>query len=143
MQNGILWAVGGTGLTFLLTSLGAAAVFLFRRAVAEKLQKEGSAVRVVLCEYLAPYDKLADEVIPHLAGEQVILYEEEIKTGGFAVNLSAALAARGALDGKRSRIVAAGSAFATPRAGETVWQSAGVDEAALFDAAKELVFGGK
>ena len=39
MQNGILWAAGGTGFTFLLTSLGAAAVFLFRRAVAEKMQK--------------------------------------------------------------------------------------------------------
>lgn len=39
MQSGILWAAGGTGFTFLLTSLGAAAVFLFRRAVAEKMQK--------------------------------------------------------------------------------------------------------
>lgn len=39
MQNGILWAVGGTGFTFLLTSMGAAAVFLFRRTVAERLQK--------------------------------------------------------------------------------------------------------
>jgi ZIP family zinc transporter len=39
MLNGILWAAGGTGFTFLLTSLGAAAVFFFRRAVADRLQK--------------------------------------------------------------------------------------------------------
>src|SRR5699024_3058333 len=35
----ILWAAGGTGFTFLMTSLGAALVFFFRRKVNEKAQK--------------------------------------------------------------------------------------------------------
>ena len=111
--------------------------------VAEKLQKEGKAVRVLLCEYLAPFGELAAEVAPHLSGDHVLFYEEEIKTGGFGVNLADALTVRGALEKRTYRIVAAESAFATPLAGETVWQAAGVDEASLFDAAKELVFGGK
>ena len=64
-------------------------------------------------------------------------------TGGFGVNLADALSVMGALEKRTYRIVAAESAFATPLAGETVWQAAGVDEASLFDAAKELVFGGK
>lgn len=111
--------------------------------VAEKLQKEGKVVRVLLCEYLAPFGELAAEVAPHLSGDHVLFYEEEIKTGGFGVNLADALSVMGALEKRTYRIVAAESAFATPLAGETVWQAAGVDEASLFDATKELVFGGK
>lgn len=111
--------------------------------VAEKLQKEGKVVRVLLCEYLAPFGELAAEVAPCLSGDHVLFYEEEIKTGGFGVNLADALSVMGALEKRSYRIVAAESAFATPLAGETVWQAAGVDEASLFDAAKELVFGGK
>ena len=38
MNGAVLWAAGGTGFTFLLTSLGAATVFLFRRELAEKTQ---------------------------------------------------------------------------------------------------------
>lgn len=39
MLNAVLWAAGGTGFTFLLTTLGAATVFLFRRDMAEGLRK--------------------------------------------------------------------------------------------------------
>lgn len=39
MINAALWAAGGTGFTFLLTSLGAATVFLFRKALAGGVQK--------------------------------------------------------------------------------------------------------
>lgn len=39
MGKTILWAAGGTGFTFLMTSLGAALVFFFRRKVNEKAQK--------------------------------------------------------------------------------------------------------
>ncbi|NCB62945.1 MAG: ZIP family metal transporter [Clostridia bacterium] len=38
-MEAILWAAGGTGFTFLMTSLGAAMVFLFRREVGEKSQR--------------------------------------------------------------------------------------------------------
>ena len=34
MQTALLWAAGGTGFTFLMTTLGAASVFLFASATA-------------------------------------------------------------------------------------------------------------
>lgn len=39
MLQTILWAAGGTGFTFLLTTLGAATVFLFRRSMDPRIQK--------------------------------------------------------------------------------------------------------
>lgn len=38
-MQALQWAAGGTGFTFLMTTLGAAMVFLFRRAVGEKFQR--------------------------------------------------------------------------------------------------------
>lgn len=39
MTDSILWALGGTGFTFLMTTLGAALVFLFRRQINAGVQK--------------------------------------------------------------------------------------------------------
>lgn len=39
MGEALLWATAGTGFTFLMTTLGAAMVFLFRREVGGKMQK--------------------------------------------------------------------------------------------------------
>ncbi len=39
MQTGITWALGGTGFTFLMTTLGAAMVFFFRKAMHANVQK--------------------------------------------------------------------------------------------------------
>lgn len=39
MMSTILWAAGGTGFTFLMTTLGAALVFFFRRSAALELQR--------------------------------------------------------------------------------------------------------
>ncbi len=39
MSQAIVWAAGGTGFTFLMTSLGAAMVFLFRKAAGDQIQK--------------------------------------------------------------------------------------------------------
>lgn len=39
MLQAMLWAAGGTGFTFLLTTLGAATVFLFRRTMDGRIQK--------------------------------------------------------------------------------------------------------
>lgn len=39
MQQATLWAALGTGFTFLLTALGAATVFLFRKTLDERVQK--------------------------------------------------------------------------------------------------------
>ncbi len=106
---------------------------------AETLQREGMAVRILLCEYIAPYSALADEVAPLLAGNAVLLYEEEVRTGGFGENLVAALTKRGALLDKAYAVLAAENGFATPQAGETVWQAAGVDADSLCVAARALM----
>lgn len=39
MQESIAWALGGTGFTFLMTTLGAALVFLFRKEVSASFQR--------------------------------------------------------------------------------------------------------
>ncbi|MEN6469942.1 MAG: ZIP family metal transporter [Clostridiaceae bacterium] len=39
VQNALLWAAGGTGFTFLMTTLGAAMVFLFRKSMKEGVQR--------------------------------------------------------------------------------------------------------
>lgn len=39
MVNSLLWATGGTGFTFLMTTLGAAMVFLFRKTMNQQVQK--------------------------------------------------------------------------------------------------------
>ena len=39
MKEAVLWAAGGTGFTFLMTSLGAAMVFLFRKSAGERFQR--------------------------------------------------------------------------------------------------------
>jgi len=40
MTEAVLWAAGGTGFTFLMTTLGAALVFLFRRQINAGVQKK-------------------------------------------------------------------------------------------------------
>lgn len=39
MANSLLWVAGGTGFTFLMTTLGAAMVFLFRKTMNDNIQK--------------------------------------------------------------------------------------------------------
>ena len=39
MQTALLWAAAGTGFTFLMTTLGAASVFLFRKRNSMLLQR--------------------------------------------------------------------------------------------------------
>ena len=105
---------------------------------ASTLLENGVAVRILLCEYLAPYGELAAEVAPLLSGNSVVFYEEEIRHGGFGICLSDALTTHGALKGKKTAIVAAERAFVTPASGETMWQAAGVDATALLRAVQKL-----
>ena len=38
MSHALAWAAGGTGFTFLMTTLGAAMVFFFRKAVSANIR---------------------------------------------------------------------------------------------------------
>lgn len=57
---------------------------------AQELAACGVGVRVLLCEYLAPYGRLAAELSPHLT-DRVVFLEEGVRTGGFAEHLSQTL----------------------------------------------------
>ena len=103
---------------------------------AHRLADAGIPVRVLLCEYLAPYATLSDEIAPLLRGA-VIFLEEEVRAGGFGMNLSDALARKGALHTPFA-ILAADNGFLTPVAGETYYAAAGVDADAVVTTAKTL-----
>lgn len=93
---------------------------------ARALADAGIAVRVLLCEYLAPYGALAAEVAPLLAGN-LLLLEEELGSGGFGEHLRAALEAQGALARRHVVLLATQNAFLTPAPGQTLYDAAGID----------------
>ena len=105
----------------------------------EMLARRNIPVRILLCEYLAPYDTLAREVAPLLAGDAVLFYEEEVRAGGFGENLLAALSRQGLLGGRRTRVLGAENPFAAPTATQSVWQAAGVDSASVIGAIDDLM----
>ncbi len=106
-------------------------------AAAERLQKEGITLRVLLCEYIAPYTELAAEVVPLLAGDGVLLLEEEIRAGGFGMNLRDALLRAGVKI--PALILAAESGFVTPTQGQTPLQAAGADAACIQNTVHRMV----
>lgn len=108
-------------------------------AAVDKLSQCGKRPRILLCEYLAPYDELAREVAPLLGRGGVIFIEEEIRAGGFGVSLSDALLRTGALAENDFCILAAEREFITPAAGESVFAAAGVDATSILRAAKTLL----
>ena len=97
---------------------------------AQALQSEGIAVRILLCEQIAPYTTVAARIAPLLRGD-VLFLEEELRAGGFGMNLSDALRRKGALDGKRYEIMALEDGTIATRRAETLWQSAGLDAAQI------------
>ena len=97
---------------------------------ARAAQGAGISVRVLLCEQIAPYATVAERVLPFLQGA-VLFVEEEIRAGGFGMNLSDALRRLGALDGKRYEIMALENGFMTTGHGQTPWQCAGLDAAQI------------
>ncbi len=106
--------------------------------VAERLRKEGAPARVLLCEYLTPYGDLSAELAPLLGGDIVFL-EEELRAGGFGMNLRDALERRGAMTGRRHLILGTEDPFSPPAAGETPLMHAGLDAASVYKATLELL----
>lgn len=91
---------------------------------ARELASEGVAVRVLLCEYLAPYKDLFAELAPLLAGDAVLFLEEEILSGGFGMHLADEMHRAGIE--KRYDILATRDAFVTPTLGKTPLEAAGL-----------------
>ena len=97
---------------------------------AKRLAPNGCAVRILLCEQIAPCDTVAARIAPLLQGN-VLFLEEEIRAGGFGMNLSDRLRREGALEGRRYEIMALENTSVTTRHGESLWQSAALDAARI------------
>ena len=128
-----VWGDGTASITVVTHGRITAEALIAARRLAEK----GIAVRILLCEYLAPYATLADEVAPLLCGNVVFL-EEEVRRGGFGMNLADALRTRGALNAPYL-ILAAENGFLSPVSGQTYFTAAGIDADAVVTAAEKLL----
>ena len=106
------------------------------------LISKGLTVGIALCEYVAPYDRLAREVgeiLRSTHSEIVIFVEEEIKNGGFGMLLSDAMAKAGLLDHVRDEIFAAEDAFIVRKAGESYLEASGLDYASIANRIEKIV----
>ena len=99
------------------------------------------SIGILLCEYISPYDRLADEVgkiIEKCLPESVIFVEEEIKAGGFGMILSEKLREKEFLTGKRYTVMGCEDPFAVRRKGENYLQASGLDASSIAKRIKEL-----
>lgn len=107
---------------------------------ADTLAAEGIPVGIVLCEFLKPYDALAELVSPLLpCGVPVLFAEEEIRAGGFGMMLSDAMTRRGMLEGHAFSVLATDDTFAVQTRPEPVRRTAGVDAEGMVSALRGLL----
>ena len=100
------------------------------------LEEEGIKTAVFLCEFIKPYDMLADlvaEIMPEYV-RNIVFLEEEIMAGGFGMNLSAELKKQRIAPRASHKVIAVDDNFAIPQKGETVWQATGVDSRSVYEA---------
>ena len=105
-----------------------------------KLADEGIPVGILLCEYIKPYKKLAEEITQRLpAGVPLLFAEEELRAGGFGMMLTDALRRNGGLDGHPYAILATDDSFVTQDKPEPIFRTAGVDAEAMMAAIRGLL----
>ena len=106
----------------------------------ETLSAQGIPVGILLCEYLKPYDRLAEEVAARLpAGVPLLFAEEELRAGGFGMMLTDALRRNGALAGHPYAILATDDSFVWQDKSEPILRTAGVDAGAMAEAIRGLL----
>ena len=108
---------------------------------AAQLMDSGITCAVLLCEFIKPYDALADIIstmLPYTV-KNIIFLEEEILSGGFGMNLSFELRRRGIMSRARHKIIAVDDNFAVPESGKNVWEAAGVDPATVAETVIEMI----
>ena len=109
-------------------------------AAKAKLADEGIPVGILLCEYIKPYKKLAEEITQRLpAGVPLLFAEEELRAGGFGMMLTDALRRNGGLDGHPYAILATDDSFVTQDKPEPIFRTAGVDAEAMMAAIRGLL----
>ena len=93
------------------------------------LESRGANVGIILCEYISPYSRLADEISAVISGKKigsVTFVEEEIRSGGFGMLLSDEMMRKGYLCGTKYTIMAADDPFVKREAGQSYLESAGL-----------------
>ncbi len=108
---------------------------------AERLKEQGISTGVILLEVLKPYSFSAKEIIRLLPNTNcgIVFLEEEIKSGGAGMNLAEELCRCHALRKERIGIVAVEDSFVTKRrAGESIYESAGIDAARICEIGSKL-----
>jgi 1-deoxy-D-xylulose-5-phosphate synthase len=115
-------------------------------SAADLLAADGITLGILLCEYLKPYDRLAEEVSVCLPPDTPLLFaEEEIRAGGFGMMLADALFRLGVLgtgcgtQGHRFDILAVEDNFVLQTAPEPVRRTAGVDAAGIAARVRQLL----
>ena len=106
----------------------------------ELLSERGADLGIVLCEYLSPYESLAEEVgeiIRRVAPERVYFVEEEIKNGGFGMILSEKMRECGYLEGVNYSICAVEDPFVVRKVGESYLEASGLDRVSLANLISE------
>ena len=93
------------------------------------LKEQGKNVGILLLEQIKPYEKIAFQVAKLLPQNscKVLFLEEEIKTGGMGMNLSAALANCEVMQNKTVIVKALDDHFAIQTQNEPIWKSFSLD----------------
>ena len=105
----------------------------------ELLQEQGIRAGILLCEYIKPYDKLADRVADLIGNPAtpIVFLEEEIRAGGFGMMLSDAMRRQGRLGAHA--IMAIDDHFVVQTKDESVYTTAGLDAGCIANTVKELI----
>ena len=106
---------------------------------AEALAGQGIRAGILLCEYIKPYDRLAQRVAELIGNPQtpIVFLEEEIRAGGFGMMLSDAMARQGTLP--KHTIMAIDDNFVQQTRNESVYTTAGIDARCIADAVVSLI----
>ena len=108
----------------------------------EALATQGIPVGILLCEYLKPYGKLADEIAAKLpAGIPLLFVEEELRAGGFGMMLTDAMRRNGSLEGHPYAILATDDSFVSQDKPEPIFRTAGVDAETMAAEIRRLLNG--
>ena len=93
------------------------------------LAEQGKKIGILLLEQIKPYAKVAQDVARLLPVNscRVLFLEEEIRTGGMGMNLSAVLGEYEVMQNKRVIIKALDDHFAIQTRNEPIWTSFGLD----------------
>lgn len=107
----------------------------------DMLKSEGGTAGVILLEMLKPYDECAANVERLLPAKacNVILLEEEIRSGGMGMNLYDKLRNSERLKNKRISVMALDDSFVTDRKeGERIYTSASLDADSICRQARKM-----